>query len=404
MFTLPQKTGSGRRRYYSRGQKSWRIARVIRSIGLAFLVSASSVAQAPPPSDATPTHGTDDELVAAVRKRLNDFTDAQKFSGDVLIAKDGKPIFEQAYGLADREGHISNTLGTRFRIGSMNKMFTAVAVLQLAQADKLSLDDPVGKVVNDYPNREVAEKVTIRELLSHTGGTGDIFDGTPGHPFGPLFMTHRLELRSLQDYINLYGIRGLRFEPGSRFEYSNYGYILLGRIIEKVSGENYYDYVQKHVYEPAGMASTGSDPEGKIADLSVGYTRFGGGDLHPDTDLLPYRGASAGGGYSTVRDLLAFATAIRDNRLLDAHYTELLTTGKVDMPHDGQYAYGFIVHPLNGSRCMGHAGDFPGVNGDLELCLDSRYIFVVLSNMDPPVAQQTGFFIGNWLTMSHQAP
>jgi D-alanyl-D-alanine carboxypeptidase len=401
LLTLSQTPGL-RRRLHSRRQSSWRIASVFRVLCLALSVPVHSAAQAPPPPNASPSPGTDTELITAIRKRLEDLIAADRFSGDVLIAKDGKPIFEQAYGLADRERHIPNTLRTRFRIGSMNKMFTAVAILQLAQAHKLSLDEPIGKYLTDYPNKELADKVTISELLDHTGGTGDTFDATPGHPFGPAYLTHRLELHTLQDYITLYGDRPLRFEPGSRFEYSGYGYILLGRVIEKISGESYYDYVQKHVYKPAGMTSTGSGPEGTIADLSVGYTRFGRGEWHPDTDLLPYRGDSSGGGYSTVGDLLAFANALRDNKLLNAYYTELLMTGKVDMPRDGRYAYGFIVHPLNGSQCVGHAGDFPGANGDLEMCLDSRYAFAVLANMDPPVAQQTGFFIGNWLTLSHQ--
>jgi D-alanyl-D-alanine carboxypeptidase len=121
----------------------------------------------------------------------------------VLIAHKGKPVFAQAYGLADREHKIPNTLETRFRIGSMNKMFTAVAILQLAQQGKLGLDDPLGKYLTDYPNRDVATKVTIHHLLTHTGGTGDIF--------GPEFDTHRLELRTLQDYVKLYGNRGLNF-------------------------------------------------------------------------------------------------------------------------------------------------------------------------------------------------
>ena len=115
----------------------------------------------------------------------------------------------QAYGLADREHNIPNTLKTRFRIGSLNKVFTAVATLQLVQQGKLGLDDPVGKYLTDYPNKDIATKVTIRQLLTHTGGTGDLF--------GPEFNAHRLELRTHQDYVKLYGNRGPSFEPGSRW-------------------------------------------------------------------------------------------------------------------------------------------------------------------------------------------
>ena len=213
-------------------------------------------------------HLSETELIAALHERMDEQAAQGNFAGAVVVAKDGKPVFEQAYGLADREKHIPNTLKTRFRNGSMNKMFTAVATLQLVQAGKLKLDDPVGKYLTDYPNKDVATKVTISELLSHTGGTGDFF--------GPEFDQHRLELRTHADYVKLFGNRPPKFEPGSRFEYSNYGFLLLGNIIEKVTGESYYDYVREHVYEPAGMTSTGSQPEDeKVADRSVGYTKDG---------------------------------------------------------------------------------------------------------------------------------
>lgn len=324
-------------------------------------------------------HLSETDLIAALHERLDDLA-AGNFAGAVVVAKDGKPVFEQAYGLADREKHTPNTLKTRFRNGSMNKMFTAVATLQLVQAGKLKLDDPVGKYLTDYPNKDVATKVTISELLSHTGGTGDFF--------GPEFDQHRLELRTHADYVKLFGNRPPKFEPGSRFEYSNYGFLLLGNIIEKVTGGSYYHYVREHVYEPAGMTSTGSQPEDeKVADRSVGYTKMGTGELHPNTDTLPYRGTSAGGGYTTVGDLLAFANALEAHKLLDAHYTELLTTGKVDMPGPGggaRYAYGFEEMTVNGTKCVGHGGGAPGMNGELEMCGD--YTVVALANLDPPAA------------------
>ncbi len=249
------------------------------------------------------------------------------------FAKNGKPIFAEAYGLADREKKIPNTLQTGFRIGSMNKMFTATAVLQLVQAGKVKLADPLGKYLPGYPNGEVASTVTIHQLLTHTGGTGDIF--------GPEFEAHRLELRTLDDYVRLYGSRGPQFKPGSRWEYSNYGFLLLGVVIEQASGESYYDYVRDHVYQPAGMTSTGAEPESEaIPGRSIGYMKIGG-SWQPNTGTLPYRGTSAGGGYSTAEDLLKFANALLTHKLLDAHYTELLTTGKVATPMGDKYAYGF---------------------------------------------------------------
>ena len=285
----------------------------------------------PTPADFSPKQLSDSELVAALQKKLQQDEDAGQFSGAVLLAKNGEPIFEHAYGIADRERKLTNTLDTRFRIGSMNKMFTAVAVLQLAQAGKLKLDDPFGKYLTDYPNKELASKVTLHQLLTHTGGTGDIF--------GPDFDTHRNELKTLQDYVKLYGNRAAEFPPGSKWEYSNYGFILLGLVVEKVSGQSYYDYVNTHIYDVAGMNNSGSEPEDKtVTNRSVGYTKPPGRkDWQPNTDTLAYRGTSAGGGYSTVGDLLKFANALERHKLLDAHNEELLTTGKVDEGSDATH-------------------------------------------------------------------
>ena len=333
---------------------------------------------------------TEPDLVAALRTKLEQDAAGGRFAGAVLLAKNGKTVFSGAYGLADREKKIPNKLDTRFRIGSMNKMFTAVSVLQLVEAGKIQLNDPLGKFLTDYPNKDLASKVTIHHLLTHTGGTGDFF--------GPQFDAHRRELRTLQDYVNLYGKRGLEFAPGSRWEYSNYGFLLLGVVIEKVSGTSYYDYVRDHVYQPAGMTLSGSlSEDGAVPGRSVGYTKMGAGNWHPNTDTLPYRGTSAGGGYSTVGDLLRFANAVNSHKLLNAHYTELLTTGKVDTPGGGKYGYGFGERVANGVRSFGHSGGAPGMNGDLEIYPQSGYVIAVLSNLDPPAAGRISEFIGERL-------
>jgi CubicO group peptidase (beta-lactamase class C family) len=325
--------------------------------------------------------------LTALRAQLDRDTAAGQFAGAVLVARNGKAVFTGAYGLADREKKLPNRLDTRFRIGSMNKMFTAVAVLQLVEAGKVRLTDPLGKHLAGYPNRDVASKVTIHHLLTHTGGTGDIF--------GPAFESHRLDLRTLQDYVKLYGTRGLEFEPGSRWAYSNYGFLLLGVLVERVSGQRYYDYVRDHVYAPAGMTRTGSLPENEPVDgRSVGYMKPpGAGAWVPNTDTLPYRGTSAGGGYSTVGDLLRFAVALQNHTLLDAKHTELLTTGKVDVPNRGKYAYGFSDRTFAGTRSVGHGGGAPGMNGILDICPQTGTVIAVLANMDPPAAQRVAEFI-----------
>ncbi len=335
-------------------------------------------------------HLNESELLTSLRKRVADLIAADLFSGAVLVAKDGKTVFAQAYGLADREKKTPNTLKTRFRLGSMNKMFTAVATLQLVQNGKLDLKAPFGNYLTDYPNKDVASKVTIEQMLTHTGGTGDIF--------GPEFDKNRLELKTLQGYVKLYGNRGPGFEPGSRWQYSNYGFLLLGVIVEKVSGQSYYDYVRDHIFKPAGMTATASEPEDQVVeDRSVGYMRSDSGGWQRNTDTLPYRGTSAGGGYSTVEDLLKFATALQTNKLLNPQYTEMLTTGKVETPNGGKYAYGFQEATVNGTRCFGHGGGAPGMNGELKICPGPGYVVAVLANLDPPAASRVADFITNRL-------
>jgi CubicO group peptidase (beta-lactamase class C family) len=359
---------------------------VVTESAAPYTIESASLRAIATPAELAPPSEGQSELVAALGSRLETDASAGRFSGAVLVAKNGQPVFARAYGQADRDRNIANTLETRFRIGSMNKMFTAVATLQLVAAGKINLDAPLGTYLTDYPNKDVAKQVTIAELLDHTGGTGDIFDAQ--------FDAHRLQLRTLQDYESLYGSRGPVFTPGSKWDYSNYGFVLLGLVIEKVSGQSYYDYVREHIYAPAGMTSTGSEPENEaVINRSIGYTLAPSGKVVPNTDTLPYRGTSAGGGYSTVGDLLNFANALQQNKLLDARYTEILTTGKVDTPNGSRYAYGFEDQRFGGVRCFGHGGGAPGMNGEMEICPANGYVVTVLANMDPPAATRVADFV-----------
>ncbi len=331
---------------------------------------------------------TEAEAIAGVAALLRKQAVADRFSGAALVAKDGSVLFAGAYGQADRERRIPNTIETRFRIGSMNKMFTAVATLQLVEAGRLALDDPVGKHLRGYPNSEVATKVTVRHLLTHTGGTGDVF--------GPEYDRNRLQLREHADYMQLYGSRAPSFEPGSRFEYSNYGFVLLGAIIEAVSGESYYDYVREHVFGPAGMTSTDSLPESvEVPNRSIGYTRsYPTTPWQPNTDWLPWRGTAAGGGYSTVGDVARFAVALTSHKLLSPASTELLITGKVALVPGVRYAFGFVdFRDKDGNGSVGHSGGAPGMNGDLRIYPKSGYVVVVLANFDPPAAQRISDYL-----------
>ena len=331
---------------------------------------------------------TEAQTISALTAKMDDQLKEDRFSGAVLIGHRGRIVFEKAVGLANRESRTPNTLDTQFRNGSMNKMFTATAVMQLVEAGKLSLDDTVGKVMTDYPNADVARKVTIRHLLGHTGGTGDFM--------GPEFMKHRLTLKTHADYVAMFGGRAPLYEPGAEYRYSNYGMILLGAIIERVSGMPYFDYVRTRVFEPAGMASTGSLPEtDTVSNRSTGYMRTNDA-WTANTDTLPWSGTAAGGGYSTVGDFFRFADALQSGKLVSkASLPQMITPGI-----NPQYGFGMFLSGEGATRYFGHAGGAPGQNGDLRVFPESGYVIVALSNLDPPAASRIVDFIAARLPLA----
>jgi D-alanyl-D-alanine carboxypeptidase len=361
--------------------------RMVATLSLLICVACGTTPAEPEQTEANPAAtAADSAFVAVLRARLEAATQADEFSGAVLITRNGHTVFEGAYGLADRERNTPNALSTQYRVGSMNKMLTAVAVLQLVQAGRLRLDATLGTYLPDYPNADVASKVTLHHLLTHTGGMGDIF--------GPQFTANRLELRDPGDYVRLYGTRGLQFTPGTQWVYSNYGFMLLGAVIERVSGLRYDDYVATRILAPAGMMATGAAPEDSfVPSRSLGYM-WQGGALVSNAPTLPYRGTPAGGGYSTVADFARFATAVRQHKLLDPTHTALLIGGKITMGQSiVKYAYGFIDRVQAGKRLVGHGGAAPGMSGELSFEPGGGYTVVVLSNFDPPAAARIEAFI-----------
>jgi D-alanyl-D-alanine carboxypeptidase len=191
-------------------------------------IAVSQLRPVPRPPDLAIPRMSEADALAALSKRVDDLAAADRFSGVVLVARNGKVLLEKMAGRADRGANAPVSAETRFRIGSMNKMFTSVATLQLVEAGKLSLDDPIGRHLTDYPNKDVASKVTVRHLLTHSGGTGDIF--------GPDFSKNRLTLREHGDYLKLFGARALTDVPGDDFRYSNSVFVLLGEHIVRVTG------------------------------------------------------------------------------------------------------------------------------------------------------------------------
>jgi len=312
------------------------------------------------------------------------------FSGTVLIAQPGKPVFAEAYGLASRAFQVPNLVDTKFNMGSMNKMVTGVAIAQLAEAGRLAFTDPVAVHLPEYAREDVAGKVTIHHLLTHSSGLGSYWNER--------FEETRSGIRSVDDYLALFAEDPLLFEPGERSQYSNAGYIVLGAIIESITGQTYDTYVREHIYLPARMHDTKAYPlDRDVPNLAMGYTHFSpDGETRPEEWwnnllMLPARGGPAGGGYSTVPDLLGFASALLGHELLSPSMTATVLEGKIALRTRAfsQYGYGFgIEHIGNTLAVVGHTGGAPGINVQLDMYPDWGGIVVVLANYDPPAAAQ----------------
>lgn len=324
------------------------------------------------------------ELHREMARRLAQNVAADRFAGTMMVARHGRVIYQSASGLADRSTMAPVRMNTRFRIGSANKMFTAIGVLQLVQRGRIALDAPVGTYLRDYPNTEFARSVTIRQLLSHTGGAGDIFT--------PEYEARRLEVRTLADYVRLFGNRAPDTSEEGKNAYSNYGFVLLGRIIEVVSGDDYYSYVQNNIFRRAGMNDTGSLPEiDRVPSRSRGYTRREG-RLADNADTLPWRGSAAGGGYTTAADLVRFGNALRSGRLLSR---EMVNQATSPQRPDGWYGFGFWIGGQGLTRNWGHGGGAPGMSAAFRVFPELDAIVVALANLDPLAAGNQADYYAN---------
>jgi D-alanyl-D-alanine carboxypeptidase len=333
---------------------------------------------APPPPPMTL-----EQALAAVEEAVGSAVALDEFSGTVLVARGGEPVLQRAWGLACKEFEVPNRVDTRYNLGSINKLFTKVAIGQLVQAGALSFDDTIASILPDYPNAELARTVTVRHLLEMRSGIGDIFgetyDATPKSRF-----------RHNSDYLMLFAAEPARFAPGERFEYSNGSFIVLGEIVAASSGEDYYDYVRRHIFEPAGMAdSAWYEADDPVPGVAFGYTRNWGPEgerrqtWRRNIYSLPARGSAAGGGYSTVDDLLAFTEALLADRLLAPAYTDWFLSGREPAAGDEDRPPDPAVRGHGG---LGFAGGAPGINAMLELDLERGFTIAVMSNYDPPAA------------------
>ncbi|MBK6933140.1 MAG: beta-lactamase family protein [Saprospirales bacterium] len=328
-----------------------------------------------PPADAQTTAGplSEAEVMAIVKQKAGELCQKDVFSGTILIAKGDQVLLEYACGEASKAWHVHNNINTRFNLGSMNKMFTATAVMQLVEKGQLRLDEPISRYVDEsWLPRTITDRVTVQNLLTHTSGLGSYFNETYEKSSRDLF-------RQVSDYKPLVQGDTLSFAPGSRFQYSNTGMLLLGVVIEKASGENYFDYIRQHLYAPAAMATTDcyelDRPNENLAD---GYLRAPDGGWKNNLFMHVLKGGPAGGGYSTAPDLHRFARALQTGKLVAAASLE-----KMWQDHSGSgYGFGFGIDQTPAGPVVGHGGGFPGLNSNLDILTGSGYIAVVMSNYD----------------------
>ena len=352
-------------------------------------ITGMQIQPARPPKGTPPLPPlTAEQARAELGAFLDRLAEAEAFSGTALLAKDGQVVFEAARGIADRNHGVPVRLDSKLNLGSMDKMFTAVVIGQLVDEGKLSFRDPVSKFLGGKGwTKADLSKVRVEHLLSHTSGLGSYFNDDYQR------MARQL-LRKVDDYKPLVAGETLAFEPGTRWQYSNTGFLLAGAVIEAVTGKDYFDVVRDRVYARAGMPNSDSyDIDLVVPNLAIGYSRertAGGTRWRANTFEHVIRGGPAGGGYSTARDLLAFAEAMRKGKLVSAAAAERLWSAKPDL-QSPDYGYGFGVGKDALGRRAGHSGGFPGIASVLDIYLDTGWTVVVLSNVDggmEPVAQK----------------
>jgi len=326
---------------------------------------------------------------AALSAHLDAYVDrllkADRFSGAVAVSRGDHVVYQRAAGIASIAWNAPMRVDTKMNLGSMNKMFTSVAIAQLVAQGKMAYTDTLAKLVPDYPNQEVARRITIHQLLTHSSGLGDYFtDVYEGMA--------KNKLRAVRDYFPLFVDKPLLFEPGARFSYSNAGFMVLGAVVEKVSGQDYFAYVRDHVYARAGMKDTDAyEMDHDTPNLAIGYTHADGdppGVWTNNLYLHVVKGGPAGGGFSTVGDLLRFASALEHGTLLDRAGVERITHKQIQLEGEEAYGYGFGVMSVRGHPAYGHNGGFDGINGSLTVVPDLQLAVAVLANRDPPTAER----------------
>lgn len=337
--------------------------------------------------------GVDAVMQASLNRAFEEFATEGVFSGVALVRQNGRDLLSRAFGYASRAWGIPNTLSMRFAHASAGKMFTAVSILQLAERGLLQLDQPVGGIL-DLKGSAIPGVITVAQLLSHTSGIADYFDeehdGSDAVA-GVWAGIPNYSIRGPGDLMPMFASMPPLFEPGIRFSYCNAGYILLGLIVEQLSGTSYFEYVRQNIFRPAGMAGSDFIPlDTVVADRADGHIPVAGPDARPadwrtNIFAVPAHGAPDGGAYTTAHDFARFLETLRDGKFLSHAMLQEMLVPRVaqDGTGNGEWWYGYGLMIQVSGDCIvryGHPGEDPGASARIYHFPEQRADMVVLGN------------------------
>ncbi|HEX8388899.1 MAG TPA: serine hydrolase domain-containing protein [Sphingomonas sp.] len=344
----------------------------------------------PYPMPATIGAMSEAELTAALDRRVAFAAERDDFSGTVVVRDGDRVVYRRSVGTADRAKGVANGPDTRFNIGSMGKMFTAVAVMQQIEAGRLTLDTSVGQVLPEYPN-QAGRAVTVRQLLTHQAGLGMLFERKG--------WDRRARYSTAASILPAFAAEPLRFAPGSRSAYSNEGFVLLAAMVEKVSGLPFETYLAQRVFAPAGISGVfqgGLDetlPGRAVAYRFADADMLGTGERETDPNPMSFGSTGAGGQFATADEMLRFLGALHGGKLVGDAGVKALTS-----PGGGlrDYGLGFQVIATPTGTLVGHNGGGPhsGVNAEAMSVPATGWSYAVMGNYDAPFAQALGRDVG----------
>jgi CubicO group peptidase (beta-lactamase class C family) len=314
--------------------------------------------------------------VSRMEQVILTFVQRKQFMGAVLVARGAEVLLDKGYGFADVELNVPASPKTKFRLGSVTKQFTAAAILLLQERGKLNVNDPVKKYLPDAP--AAWDKITIYNLLTHTSGIPDFTSFTDYASLEPFATTPK-------ELVARFREKTLDFQPGEQWRYSNSGYVLLGYLIEKISGESYAQFVIENIFKPLGMADSGYDSNSAIIqNRASGYTLSANGLVNAGYINMTVP-LSAGGLYSTTEDLLRWEQGFFGGKLLSAASQQEMVT-----PFKNDYAFGLQVFKVNGHQVIDHEGGIEGFNTLLAYYPEDKLTVIVLGNVNGTAPQQIG--------------